>query len=259
LIFRVLHDLTASLYGLLRQPVRVEHDLSNRAAEILGALLSPPCATRHVHFSWLTISPGSTVFEGDFIVTDVTITDLQSISGVLFGTDAEGHETTLEGATVTATSNNTAVCSASVEGDRLRIAADGTDLGLAQVTLDAVFEDQVIDFFKRTLEFHGARVTCTPTYSEAVAEFMRRAPDLVVTEINLGGRRGGRELLAWIRDQHGGAYRVVAVTGYTEELRALAREGFDAVLPKPVDYEPLMETIAEVLERRRASGPLEEA
>jgi CheY-like chemotaxis protein len=112
-------------------------------------------------------------------------------------------------------------------------------------------EDQVIDFFKRALEFHGARVTCTPTYSEAVAEFMRRAPDLVVTDIQLRSRRGGRELLAWIREEDARPCPVVAVTGYTEDLRALVREGFDAVLPKPVDYEPLMATIDSVLERHK--------
>jgi two-component system, sensor histidine kinase len=116
----------------------------------------------------------------------------------------------------------------------------------------------VLAFLRNVLEFHGAIVTCTPTFSEAVEEFMRRRPDLVVTDIELGGRRGGRELLAWIRESHGRSCPVLAITGYSlaEDLRALERGGFDAVLPKPVDYEPLMATIKAALEHHGASGSL---
>jgi hypothetical protein len=138
---RFVHDLANRVYALLNAPIVVTHDLSDRAARILAALVAPPShAGPHFHFSRIAISGGIS-FEGDITLQDVTITDLQTISGQLFGVDAEGHDTTLDGVTVTAESNNTAVCSASVADGRLSIAADGSDLGLAQVTLTGTFPD----------------------------------------------------------------------------------------------------------------------
>ncbi len=99
------------------------------------------CPTSHFHFSEIVINPGRTTLKGDLLLTNVTLTDLQSVAGTISGVDAEGHPTSLDGVIIAAESNNTAVCSASIDGDRLAINADGSDLGTAQVLLTATFPD----------------------------------------------------------------------------------------------------------------------
>jgi CheY-like chemotaxis protein len=47
--------------------------------------------------------------------------------------------------------------------------------------------------------------------------------------------------------------KLVAVTGYAKNPEALAAAGFDGQLTKPVDFEQLGETLANVIAERR--GP----
>lgn len=116
-------------------------ELTREGFALARELFLHRCPSRHFHFSRLRVAPGTTELRGDLQLTDITITDLQTITGTVSGVDAEGHDAPLDGASLSAESSNTAICSASFTGTTLTISADGSDLGLAQVALTATLAD----------------------------------------------------------------------------------------------------------------------
>jgi CheY-like chemotaxis protein len=100
------------------------------------------------------------------------------------------------------------------------------------------------------LETRGARVRVSASAREAQQTLVVWHPDLVISDVGMP-RENGYELMRRVRDlpaDKGGATPAIACTGYTRaEDRARAMDaGFDALVPKPVDLDLLVQTIAHV-------------
>lgn len=104
------------------------------------------------------------------------------------------------------------------------------------------------------LEFRGARVRASASVSEAQQALAAWRPDLVISDVGMP-RENGYDLIRRVRRlpaDAGGRTPAIACTGYAgaeDRARAMGA-GFDAVVPKPVDLELLMATIAQVAGRR---------
>lgn len=100
------------------------------------------------------------------------------------------------------------------------------------------------------LETCGARVRTSSSAREARQTLAAWHPDLVISDVGMP-RENGYELIRRLRDlprDKGGGTPAIACTGYARaEDRARAIDaGFDAVVPKPVDLDLLVRTIAHV-------------
>jgi CheY-like chemotaxis protein len=100
------------------------------------------------------------------------------------------------------------------------------------------------------LETRGACVRASASAHEARQTLIVWHPDLVISDVGMP-RENGYELIRRVRNlpaDQGGATPAIACTGYARaEDRARAIDaGFDAVVPKPVDLDLLVDTIAHV-------------
>ena len=100
------------------------------------------------------------------------------------------------------------------------------------------------------LETRGACVRASASAREARQTLVVWHPDLVISDVGMP-LENGYELIRRVRDlpaEQGGATPAIACTGYARaEDRARAIDaGFDAVVPKPVDLDLLVDTIAHV-------------
>jgi CheY-like chemotaxis protein len=104
------------------------------------------------------------------------------------------------------------------------------------------------------LEMLGCDVAIAHDGVAALAAVATDCPDVGLLDIGLPGM-SGYELAAKLRT--GGfcppSVKLIAVTGYAKDREALAAAGFDGHLSKPVDFEQLGETLADVVASRR--GP----
>ena len=102
------------------------------------------------------------------------------------------------------------------------------------------------------LEMLGCHVAIAHDGPAALAAVATDCPDVGLLDIDLPGI-SGYELAAKLRA--GGfcptSLKLVAVTGYAKDHEALAAAGFDGHLSKPVDFEQLGETLANVIAARR--------
>lgn len=108
------------------------------------------------------------------------------------------------------------------------------------------------------LETRGACVRASASAREARQTLVVWHPDLVISDVGMP-LENGYELIRRVRDlpaEQGGATPAIACTGYARaEDRARAIDaGFDAVVPKPVDLDLLVDTIAHVAGVRGAVG-----
>ncbi len=104
------------------------------------------------------------------------------------------------------------------------------------------------------LETCGACVRASASAREAQQTLAAWHPDLMISDVCMP-RENGYELIRHVRDlpaEEGGSTPAIACTGYARaEDRARAMSaGFDAVVPKPVDLDLLMQTIAGVIPPR---------
>lgn len=104
------------------------------------------------------------------------------------------------------------------------------------------------------LETRGACVRASASAREAEQTLAAWHPDLMISDVCMP-RENGYQLIRHVRDlpaEQGGSTPAIACTGYAQaEDRARAMSaGFDAVVPKPVDLELLMQTIAGVIPPR---------
>ncbi|HEY9420406.1 MAG TPA: response regulator, partial [Thermoanaerobaculia bacterium] len=99
----------------------------------------------------------------------------------------------------------------------------------------------------------GARVATASSVPEALAQFARSRPDLLVTDIGMP-ERDGYDLLRHVRmrsPEQGGNLPAVAMTAYArpeDRERALAA-GFQEHVPKPVDPADLVSVLARLAGR----------
>jgi CheY-like chemotaxis protein len=104
------------------------------------------------------------------------------------------------------------------------------------------------------LETRGACVRASASAREAQQTLAVWHPDLMISDVSMP-RENGYQLIRHVRDlpaEQGGSTPAIACTGYARaEDRARAMSaGFDAVVPKPVDLDLLMQTIAGVIPPR---------
>lgn len=104
------------------------------------------------------------------------------------------------------------------------------------------------------LETRGASVRASASAGEARQTLVAWHPDLVISDVGMP-RENGYEFIRRVRDLPVGGGRctpAIACTGYArDEDRARAMDaGFDAVVPKPVDFDLLVRTIEDVIPPR---------
>ena len=102
------------------------------------------------------------------------------------------------------------------------------------------------------LEMYGAVVVSTASASEALEALGRHEFQVLVSDIGLPGANGF-VLMRKIRGyeaRHGGFLPAIAVTAFTSaaDRAAALAAGFQSHVPKPVEIEELVSTIAELVD-----------
>jgi signal transduction histidine kinase len=136
-----------------------------------------------------------------------------------------------------------AVPSLVLDGLRLLVVDDDTD---------------TLELFTRLFTRQGAEVLVAASTAEAVAELARRAPDVLLCDIEMPGE-DGYALIRQVRTlsvKQGGTVPAIAVTAYgsVDDRIRLLSAGFQMHVAKPVDPDELVAVVASVAGRGRASG-----
>ena len=124
-----------------------------------------------------------------------------------------------------------------------------------------VVEDDALslEVLCQALESYGAKVAGVDSVAEARALLGQTTPDIVLTDIHLGGDTGIR-LLEWLRSRREPAIRdvpVIAVTAYPRQLQEESANAFAEWLMKPLMMDVLRDAILRAVapsRNRRAAG-----
>jgi PAS domain S-box-containing protein len=133
------------------------------------------------------------------------------------------------------------------EAERL----DAVDRGASEPNLSGIKvlvvddEEDSLAIVKRILERRGAEARGSKTMHEALGEFTRFSPDVVVSDIGMP-EHDGYELITRLRELPGGrsipAVALTALARGEDRTRAL-RAGFQLHLAKPVDFAELVAVV----------------
>jgi CheY-like chemotaxis protein len=101
----------------------------------------------------------------------------------------------------------------------------------------------------------GAKITIVNSAHDALETFDRTEPQILVSDITLPDK-DGYELIRRLRDR-GSRIPAIAVSGfaYDTDRQAALDAGFTAYLPKPVEPEALVSTVALLLGISQTSPP----
>jgi signal transduction histidine kinase/ActR/RegA family two-component response regulator len=126
-------------------------------------------------------------------------------------------------------------------------AADGLPLrGLKVLMVDDEADARIL--VSIVLGKHGAEVETAPSADDALAVIPRFLPDVLVSDIGLGGD-DGYSFIRRVRElgpERGGDVRALALTSYAQEAdrRKAIEAGFQMHLPKPADPAELARAVA---------------
>jgi CheY-like chemotaxis protein len=125
--------------------------------------------------------------------------------------------------------------------------------GLRIMTVDD--DRNTREMLREVLQRAGAQVATAESARDALEKLASFRPDLLVSDIGMP-TEDGYDLLRQIRalgPAAGGAIPAVALTGYAREEDRLRtwRAGYQAVMPKPVNLEELLSTLAALGRRTR--------
>ena len=104
------------------------------------------------------------------------------------------------------------------------------------------------EMIRAALELQGASATCVADAHQALAEFKKRRPDVVVSDIGMPGADGHaflREVRALPR-RRGGHVPAVALTAYAkgDDATRVLTAGYQVHVPKPVEPAELANVVA---------------
>jgi CheY-like chemotaxis protein len=107
---------------------------------------------------------------------------------------------------------------------------------------------------KRVLEDAGANVTAVASPADAITEFERQAPDVLVSDIRMPGGNG-YELIRRVRalaPERGGRTPAVAVSASVgeEEIPKILAAGFQRFVRKPFEVAEVREAVEAVAGRK---------
>jgi CheY-like chemotaxis protein len=113
-------------------------------------------------------------------------------------------------------------------------------------------------FLCTLLENQGATVACAGSTQEALEEFGRTKPDVLVSDIGMPGE-DGYDLIRKVRalpPLNGGRTPAVALTAYVraQDARAALRAGYQRHIGKPVVISELIAAVADLAAADRVSG-----
>ncbi len=104
---------------------------------------------------------------------------------------------------------------------------------------DAVIRDIAVEY----LQEHGYKVVEAATAEDAMRRLVRApAPQLVVTDIDLGTGRSGLEFADWLHERWP-ELKVIFASGRLERLKGRALDPREACLPKPFRLRKLVELV----------------
>ncbi len=96
-----------------------------------------------------------------------------------------------------------------------------------------------------------------PVYSPrlAIETMTRGLPHLLVLDVHMQGVDGGEVIRFIRRDPLMASVPILAVSSDTQEaiVAGILKAGADAFLPKPVEFDDLEKTLADILSRRPAN------
>jgi C4-dicarboxylate-specific signal transduction histidine kinase len=112
---------------------------------------------------------------------------------------------------------------------------------------------EVREFLQGVLGMGGYDVTLAADAAEAREAATRRAPQVLLTDLQLGRDSGGQDLIAEVRAEHPTAVAIV-LTGYgtVERTVELMRAGAFDVLTKPCRSTEILATVEKAVEHHRA-------
>jgi PAS domain S-box-containing protein len=129
------------------------------------------------------------------------------------------------------------------QGARPTLRLDDVEILLVEDDRDA------LEAMTLALEMTGATVRSASSAAEAWSEFIRRAPDIVVSDLSMP-EEDGYSLLRRIQGSAlNGSVPAIALTGFTrpEDKARVLSAGFAAHVPKPIDPDLLVRVLADVL------------
>ena len=112
---------------------------------------------------------------------------------------------------------------------------------------------------QRLLEMHGVSVSVAESATVAHDNYAADRPKLLICDIGLPGEDGFslvRRLRQLEADQHLPRVAALALTAFAreEDQKQALQAGFDRHLPKPVDPDALLTTIAEMVSMPGSAG-----
>jgi CheY-like chemotaxis protein len=100
-------------------------------------------------------------------------------------------------------------------------------------------------------------IQARPIYSPrlAIEAMTHGLPDLLVLDLHMQGVDGGEVIRFIRRDPLLAAVPILAVSSDTQDsiVAGIMKAGADAFLPKPVEFDDLEKTVADILTRRPAN------